>query len=66
MRKSCKEVYLSGGMAIRTHEQVAEQLRLRHGWTMSSNTVRLICRSAENKIRRAMAEFVEKEGGWRG
>lgn len=47
---------------VRSYPQVAEQLRRRHGWNLSSVRVCQICTAAESKIWLAMMKLIAEEG----
>lgn len=61
MDKERKQKRPGDDRVIRSYSQVAEQLRLRHGWKLSKDRVCQICVAAENKIRLAMIELMTGE-----
>lgn len=61
MDKERKQKRSNDDRVIRSYSQVAEQLRLRHGWKLSKDRVCQICVAAENKIREALTELMADE-----
>jgi hypothetical protein len=53
-RKRRRYVRAEAGDALRTYEEIREELFRRHGWKMSTVRVQQLCTRAEAKLRRRL------------